>query len=266
MPSFKEHKPKFIVIPKLVSLDIIDLNKRLRKRHRRVGINLWDMLPDDVIPNIVKHKIKLDFDRNFNWDFVVSKYNSNYDHNSLIQIAFNILNNNNWDYISHLKEKTRGRAICDDYYRECNEKIILEFLIKNLEDDIQNNLNFQYLNYFKQYIKKEVILKRFDVGKRYYRTFKNTKTKENIKIPFTIIEREDIVSIGFENKAGITAVIDGTDVKVRLSVNYEKDKKKKDDDNLYLNEFVEISIWLNKDFKRYLDDNNLKIIRYRINA
>ena len=60
MPSFKEYKTPIVVIPKLVSLDIIDLNTRLRKRHKRIGTNIWDLLPDDVIPHIAKHKIKLD--------------------------------------------------------------------------------------------------------------------------------------------------------------------------------------------------------------
>jgi len=265
MPSFKEYKP-VIQIPKLVSLDIIDLNRRLRKRYKRVGTNLWDKLPDDVMSHIVKHKIKLDFDRNWNWDFVVSKYNSNYDQKTLKQIAFNILDKNNWDYLSYLKQKTKGQAICDDYYDEYNDKLIFEFLIKNLEDDINNNLNFEYLNYFKEYTKKEVILKRFDVGKKYNRTFKNTRTNEIIKIPFTIIERENIVSIGMDCKAGITLLIDGTDIKVRLCVNYEEDKKKKDDDYLYLNEYTEFSLGLNKNLQRYLEQNDLKIIRYRINA
>ena len=46
MPSFKEYKP-VIEIPKLVSLDIIDLNRRLRKRRKKMGTNLWNVLPDD---------------------------------------------------------------------------------------------------------------------------------------------------------------------------------------------------------------------------
>lgn len=50
-----------VKIPKLISLDIIDLNWRLRKRQKRIKTNLWDLLPDDVIPHIVKHKVKMDF-------------------------------------------------------------------------------------------------------------------------------------------------------------------------------------------------------------
>ena len=265
MPSFKEYKP-VIEIPKLVSLDIIDLNRRLRKRKNRTGTNLWDILPNDVIPHIVKHKIKLDFDRKWDYDFVVSKYNSNYEHNSLNEIALSILNKNNWDYKSYLYEQKKGQSICDDYYDEYTNKLIFEFLIKNLEDNINNNLNFEYLNYFKEYTKKEVILKRFDVGKTYYRTFKNTGTNETIKIPFTIIEREDIVSIGKDCKGTIIAVIDGTDIKIKLRLNYEDDKKKKEDDKLYINEYAELHLCLNKKLREYLEDNNLKVIRYRINA
>ena len=265
MPSFKEYKP-VIEIPKLVSLDIIDLNRRLRKRKNRVGTNLWDILPDDVIPHIVKHKIKLDFDKKWDFDFIVSKYNSNYNHNTLNEIALNILDKNNWDYRTYLNERTKRQAICDDYYDEYTDKLILDYLIKKLQEDIENNLNFEYLNYFKEYTKKEVILKRFDVGKTYYRTFKNKETNETIKIPFTIIEREDIVSIGKDCKGTIIAVIDGTDIKVRLRLNYVDDKKKKDDDNLYLNEYVELHLCLNKKLREYLEDNNLKVIRYKINA
>jgi|DEB0MinimDraft_10_1074344.scaffolds.fasta_scaffold09149_5 hypothetical protein len=265
MPSFKEYK-SVIEIPKLVSLDIIDLNKRLRKRKNRTGTNLWDILPDDVIPHIVKHKIKLDFDKNWDYDFVVSKYNCLYDHSTLKHIAINILDNKKWDWESYLYEQTKCQSICDVYFDEYTDKLIFDFLITKLQDDIENNLNFEYLNYFKEYTKKEeVILKRFDVGKTYYRTFKNKETNETIKIPFTIIEREDIVSIGFECKAYITAVVDGTDIKVRLCVNYEIDRKK-NRFRLYLNEYTEISLGLNKDLQKYLEDNNLKVIRYRINA
>ena len=264
MPSFKEYKP-VIEIPKLVSLDIIDLNKRLRKRRKKMGTNLWNVLPDDVIPHIIKHKIKLDFDRKWDYDFVVSKYNCNYDNNTLKEIALSILNKNNWDYKSYLYEQKKGQSICDDYYDEYTDKLIFDFLIKKLQEDIENNITFEYLNYFKEYTKREVILKKFEIGKTYYRTFKHTKTKEAFIVPFTIIEREDIVSIGKECKGVITAIIIGTDVKVRLCVNYDEDKKK-DDNNLYLNEYTEISLGLNKDLQRYLEDNNLKVIRYRINA
>ena len=255
----------YINIPVLISLDIIDLNKRLRKRKNRIGTNLWDLLNDDIKPHIIKHKIKLDFDEKWDYDFVVSKYNCNYDHKSLKHIAFDIFQDKNWDYRDYLNEKTRGQAICDDYYDVYIDKIIFECLIKNLEDDINNNLNFEYLNHFKEFTKKEVILKRFDVGKKYYRTFRNIETKETIKIPFTIIEREDIKTIGKECKAVITAIIDDTDVKVRLIINYEEDKKRNDDNNLYLNEYTEIYLGNNKDLTRYLEDNNLKVIRYRIN-
>ena len=266
MPSFKEYKTPIVVIPKLVSLDIIDLNKRLRKRKNRIGTNLWDLLPDDVIPHIAKHKIKLDFEEKWDWGFVISKYNSNYDHKSLKYIAFNIFKDKNWDYIDYLKEKTRGLAICDDYYDGYNDKIIFEFLITNLQADINNNLNYEYLNYFKEYTKPEKILKRFHIGKTYYRTFKNTETKETIKIPFTITKRDDVKSIGLDCRGHFTAVIDDTDVDIRLAINYEIDKKKKDDNNLYLNEYTNIYLGANKKLEKYLKHNNLKIIRYRIDA
>jgi len=249
-------------IPNLISLDIIDLNKRLRKRQKRVS-NLWDMLPDDVIPNIVKHKVKMDFNSKWDYDFIVSKYNSLYDYQTLNHIAIKILDDNNLDFRDYLKEKKKGVALCDDNFDDfCREKRF-EFLILQLQD----KSNFDYLNYFKEYTKKEVVLKRFNVGKKYYRTFRDTNTKETIKIPFTITERNDINTIGLECKGHFTAVVDGTDVNVRLAVNYEIDKKKRDDaDNLYLNEYTEIYLGGNKELEKYLQQNNLKIIRYRINA
>ena len=265
--SFKEYRPPIVAIPKLISLDIIDLNKRLRKRKRRLGINLWDSLPDDVIPNIIKHKVKIDFNSKWDNDLIISKYNSLYDHSTLNQIAIKILNDNNWDYKGYLKEQIRGEALCDDYYDKFCEDKIYEFLIKNLQEDINNNLNFEYLNYFKEYTKKEIVLKRFDVGKTYYRTFKNTETKETIKTPFTITKRDDVDTIGLDCKGHFTAVINGTDVKVRLCINYEIDKKLRDDENnLYINEYTNILLGGNKKLEKYLYQNNLKIIRYRINA
>ena len=72
MPSFKNQEP-MIELPKLISLDIIDLNKRLRKRKNRIGSNLWDLLPDDVMPNIVKYKVKMDFDSKWDYNLIVSK-------------------------------------------------------------------------------------------------------------------------------------------------------------------------------------------------
>jgi len=251
-----------IKIP-LISLDIIDLNKRLRKRKNRIGSNLWDMLPDDVISNIVKYKVKMDFNSKWDYDFIVSRYNSLYDYNTLNHIAIKILDDNDWDFRDYLKEKKKGVALCDDNYDDfCQEKIF-EFLILNLQD----KSNFDYLEYFKEYTKREVILKRFDVGKTYYRTFKNIDTKETIKKSFTITERNNINIIGLECKGHFTAVLDGTDVYVRLAVNYEIDKKKRDTgDSLYLNEYTEIYMGGNRKLDRYLKDNNLKIIRYRINA
>lgn len=251
-----------VKIPKLKSLDIIDLNKRLRKRKNKITNNLWDLLPDDVIPHIVKHKVKMDFNNKWDWDFIVSKYNSLYNNNTLKEIAIKILNDNNWDYKDYLREKQKNISICDDYFDKDIENKILEYLILNLQD----TNNFDYLNYFKKYTNKEVVLKRFDVGKTYYRTFKNTNTGQIIKIPFTITERDDVKIIGLECKGYFTAVLDGTDVYVRLAVNYEIDKKKKDDNNLYLNEYTNIYLGLNKELEKYLNQNNLKVIRCRINA
>jgi len=89
MPSFE--------IPKLVSLDIRDLNKRLRKR-KIEQTNLWDLLNDDIMPHIVKYKVKMDFNDYWDRDFVLSKYNSLYNSNSISVIASNIIDSNNWDF------------------------------------------------------------------------------------------------------------------------------------------------------------------------
>ena len=81
-----------IVIPKLVSLDIIDLNKRLRDRYKQPKQNLLDILPDDVMKIIIKHKISYDFHDEYDWDFVKSKYNSLYNCSSIYEIAEDIIN------------------------------------------------------------------------------------------------------------------------------------------------------------------------------
>jgi hypothetical protein len=261
MPSFKNQEP-MIELPKLISLDIIDLNKRLRERKNRIGSNLWDLLPDDVMPNIVKYKVKMDFDSKWDYNLIVSKYNSLYDYNTLNHIAIKILDDNDWDFRDYLKEKKKGVALCDDYYDEFCRERLFEFVIFKLQE--KGDLN--YLKYFNEYTKKEVVLKRFKVGKTYYKTFKNIDTKETIKIPFTITKRDDVITIGIECKGHFTANIDGTDINVRLTINYEEDKKRKDDDNLYINEYTELTFCKNRDLERYLKYNNLKIIRYRMNA
>tara|TARA_R110002049_G_scaffold155863_1_gene320810 strand:+ start:2704 stop:3462 length:759 start_codon:yes stop_codon:yes gene_type:complete len=246
-------------IPELIQLDIIDLNKRLRKRRKIEQNSLWDLLPDDVMPHIVKHKVKMDFDDDWDYNFVISKYNSLYNPSSLSVIASNIIDSNNWDFTFN-----DPCPYDDSYgnYKYREEKDMIRFVIEKLEN--QNNLD--YLNHFKKYTKPEVVLKRFDVGNTYYRTFKNTETKQTIKIPFTITKRDDVKTIGLDCKGNFTAVIDDTDVDVRLSVDYEEDKKKKDDNNLYLNEYTNIYLGANKKLEKYLKQNNLKAIRYRIDA
>lgn len=232
-----------VKIPKLISLDIIDLNRRLRKRQKRIKTNLWDLLPDDVIPHIVKHKVKMDFNNKWDYDFIISKYNSLYNSHSINNIANELIRDNNWKF------KFIDPNPYDDANYNCRlEKAKIDFVREKLKD----TNNFDYLNYFKKYTNKEVVLKRFDVGKTYYRTFKNTNTGQIIKIPFTITERDDVKIIGLECKGYFTAVLDGTDVYVRLAVNYEIDKKKKDDNNLYLNEYTNIYLGLNKELEKYL--------------
>ena len=44
-----------MVIPKLISLDIIDLNKRLRKRYHN-NLSLWNILNDDLQLKIIEIK------------------------------------------------------------------------------------------------------------------------------------------------------------------------------------------------------------------
>lgn len=252
MPSFE--------IPKLVSLDIRDLNKRLRKR-KIEQTNLWDLLNDDIMPHIVKYKVKMDFNDYWDRDFVLSKYNSLYNSNSISVIASNIIDSNNWDFT--FNDPCPYDDSYGNYkYREGKEMI--KFVIEKLEN--QNNLD--YLNHFKKYTKKEVLLNKFVVGNTYYRTFKNKKTGNIIKVPFTITKRDDMKCVGLDYlKALITAKIDDTNVSIRVNVFHEEDKKNKNNENgLYLNEYIEYYKGNQNDLEKYLEQNNLKTIRYRIDA
>ena len=193
-----------IVIPKLVSLDIIDLNKRLRDRYKQPKQNLLDILPDDVMKIIIKHKISYDFDDEYDWDFVKSKYNSLYNCSSIYEIAEDIINEKKWKFIFN-----DPMPYDDANYSFRLDKAKLDF-VKNKMIENETS-NFDYLTYFKRYLKKEVLLKKFEIGKTYHKSFKNKNTKETINLPFVIVE---IQKLHFGNY--IIANISNNDVVTKI--------------------------------------------------
>ena len=246
MPSFKNQEP-MIELPKLISLDIIDLNKRLRKRKNRIGSNLWDLLPDDVMPNIVKYKVKMDFDDN--------KYNILFNQYALFKIANELIENNNWNY----------KFIDPNPYDDCNyyyrkEKAKLDFVKEKLNDSTK----FDYLNYFKTYIKKEKATKKFEIGNTFNRTFKSIKNneKKTITITFIITDRKKI----YENYEYFVAKVSGTDVYIKSNIILDWVNISNDDNYVYYKEFSTLDLRENNNFNKYMKDNNLYIIRYRLDC
>ena len=246
MPSFKNQEP-MIELPKLISLDIIDLNKRLRKRKNKIESNLWDLLPDDVMPNIVKYKVKMDFDDN--------EYNILFSQYSLFRIANELIENNNWNY----------KFIDPNPYDDCNyysrkEKAKLDFVKEKLND----STNFDYLNYFKTYIKKEKATKKFEIGNTFNRTFKSIKNneKKTITITFIITDRKKID----ENYEYFVAKVSGTDVYIKSKIILEWVDISNDDNYVYYKEFSTLDLRENNKFVKYMKENNLYIIRYRLDC
>ena len=234
-----------MILPALIKLDIIDLNKRLRERYKKRKSNLLDLLPDDVLRIIVKHKVNYDFDDEYDYDFVKSKYNRLYTSFSLNSISFKIIQDNNWKFI--FKDPKPYEDGNYDYRKRASE---IDFVKQKL---IDSNNNFDYLKYFKRYLKK-IIEKKFIVGNTINRSFKNKTTKEVITIPFTILRREDDYMI---------AEIEGTNIEVYLNINFEENIKE-DEENIYLKEYANFT--MNKDLEKYLKEKNLKVIRYLINV
>jgi len=246
MPSFKNQEP-MIELPKLISLDIIDLNKRLRKRKNKIESNLWDLLPDDVMPNIVKYKVKMDFDDN--------KYNRLFNQYALFKIANELIENNNWNY----------KFIDPNPYDDCNyyyriEKAKLDFVKEKLNDSTK----FDYLNYFKTYIKKEKATKKFEIGNTFNRTFKSIKNneKKTITITFIITDRKKI----YENYEYFVAKVSGTDVYIKSNIILDWVNISNDDNYVYYKEFSTLDLRENNNFNKYMKDNNLYIIRYRLDC
>jgi len=246
MPSFKNQEP-MIELPKLISLDIIDLNKRLRKRKNKIESNLWDLLPDDVMPNIVKYKVKMDFDDN--------KYNRLFNQYALFKIANELIENNNWNY----------KFIDPNPYDDCNyyyriEKAKLDFVKEKLNDSTK----FDYLNYFKTYIKKEKATKKFEIGNTFNRTFKSIKNneKKTITITFIITDRKKI----HENYEYFVAKVSGTDVYIKSNIILDWVNISNDDNYVYYKEFSTLDLRENNNFNKYMKDNNLYIIRYRLDC
>jgi hypothetical protein len=235
-----------IVIPKLVSLDIIDLNKRLRDRYKQPKQNLLDILPDDVMKIIIKHKISYDFDDEYDWDFVKSKYNSLYKSSSIYDIVEDIINEKKWKFIFN-----DPMPYDDANWSFRHNYAMLDFVKNKMIEN--ETTNFDYLKHFKRYLKKEVLSREFEIGKTYHKSFKNKNTKETINIPYVIIERE---------RNHIIANVINTDVNFRSHIDKDYITKKEDDNNIYLKEYFKLDLEQNKEFAKYLKDNNLSVRSY----
>ena len=247
-----------IVIPKLVSLDIIDLNKRLRDRYKQPKQNLLDILPDDVMKIIIKYKLSIDFDDGYDGMFIRSKYNSLYDPDTIYKIANNIIFDKKWNF------DFKPKNIYDDFSHLKLNKAKLDF-VKNKLHETETS-NFDYLTYFKRYCKNEIFLKKFEIGKTYYKSFKNKNTKETINLSFVILERQKLHFGNHIYYYDIIANISNTDVKFRSRIDNEYLSNLEDDNNIYFKECSRLTLRDNTEFAKYLKDNNLSVIRYNFDS
>jgi hypothetical protein len=222
-----------IDMPKLVSLDIIDLNRRLRKRRKNIT-NLWDLLPNDVMPYIVTHKFNMDFNPkdNYNFNKLYIKYETK---EGIIEKIYK-------DYKCKMSADVKRSIDWIDGFGEWNRLMMAE-KAKCVFEIIKGKTNFDYLYYFTRYLKKEVFNKKFKVGSNYYTNLNNINTNENIKVGFTITEiNDDILYV---------KLLDGDDKILRLPILFNL--KKEDDENIYYDQYTKLY-----DEENYFKKNNLK--------
>jgi|TARA_Y100000389_G_scaffold25195_1_gene21875 hypothetical protein len=249
-----------IEIPKLISLDIIDLNKRLRNRyreHKQLMQNYLDILPYDVMKLIVNHKIRIDFNSDYDSIFVRKVFNGLYEPDTIYKIAFTIICNKALDF------QFKPEREYDDFNQLYMNKAKLDF-VKNKLIETETD-NFDYLKYFSRYVKTEVISKRFEIGNVYHKAFKDRNTKIRTIIPFVIIERQKIL-FGDITYYDIIANIINTDVVFRSRIVNEYQYDLEDDKNVYIIECSKLKLQENPALSKYLKDNNLSAVRYNIES
>ena len=191
----------------------------------------------------------MDFD---DYNIVKYKYNKLYIPHTLNIIANKLIEYYNWNY----------KFIDPNPYDDCNyysrkEKAKLDFVKEKLND----STNFDYLNHFKRYTKKEIAIKKFEIDNTFNKTFKN-KQNNTITITFIITDRKKI----YENYEYFVAKVSGTDVYIKTNINLEWIDKKEDDNNVYYKESSRLDLRENNNFNKYMKDNNLKIIRYNLDC
>lgn len=222
--------------------------------------NLLDILPDDVLKIIIKYKLSYDFDDEYDTDYVKSKYNSLYEPDTIYKIATDIIFDKKWNF------DFKPKIPYDIVSRIIWNKAELDFVKNKLLET--ETTNFDYLKYFNRYLKREVFLTKFEIGKTYYKSFKNKKTKEKINLPFVILERRKLDFGYHHNYYDIIANVINTDIKFRSRVNNKYLSKLEDDNNIYIKECSTLLLTLrdNAEFAKYLKDNNLSVIRYNFDS